>query len=243
LSLVFSFSALPTLADASFEMLRNDLDFFPSRNQVSRSFQIRSTGDEPVAVQVTATKRIVDINGEESNPEAEDDFIVYPPQMIIPPGKSQTVRIAWVGDEVSSEQLSYRVIVEQLPVNLPVIEQIQDEGVRLNIKALYVYVLAAYVTPNGAAPNLVLESATSQKSQDEKDELVLIFENQGTAYQKLNGLVLNLISNQGQTITLQGEQLKGVIGENILAGNKRRFVLPWPKELPVGPVTATFTTN
>jgi fimbrial chaperone protein len=70
-------------------------------------------------------------------------------------------------------------------------------------------------------------------------------ENQGTAHLKFfSNLKLSLKSAQGQTVTLTGEQqLQGVVGQNILAGNKRQFVLPWPKELPVGPVTATFEIN
>ena len=44
---------------------------------------------------MTVMKRTV-VNGEEVDVAADDDFIIFPPQMIIHPGQTQTLRIQWV---------------------------------------------------------------------------------------------------------------------------------------------------
>ncbi|WLT38255.1 hypothetical protein NON20_22650 [Synechocystis sp. B12] len=184
------------------------------------------------------------IDGTEELPPAEEDFIVFPPQIILMPNQLQAVRVVWVGDSAPSKELPYRIIAEQVPVEA--IERTIDQPVEdriVDIKVLFKYLGTIYITPPNASSKVILDSAESLVSEDGIKKLVLNFENQGTAHKLLTGLEINLIS-EGKTVTLSGdEQLKGVIGENILAGNKRRFVLPWPKELPVGPVTATFTTN
>ena len=101
-----------------------------------------------------------------------------------------------------------------------------------------------YVKPQGATAKIVLESTSSQKSKEGVEQLVLNFANQGTAHQLLpTNLQVTITASSSQKITLAGEQLKEVRGQNILPGNKRQFILPWPKELPVGPVTATFDTT
>ena len=52
---------------------------------------------------------------------------------------------------------------------------------------------------------------------------------------------LRQAQNQGSQLTLKPEQLEGVNNGVILAGNQRRFSMPWPQQLPIGEVTGTFT--
>jgi fimbrial chaperone protein len=232
------------IASPSFQLSPMEMRFSPIGGGASRSFLLRSAGTQPVAIQISIVTRNVSIDGIEELPPAEDDFIVFPPQIILMPNQTQTVRVVWVGDDSPSKELPYRIVAEQVPIDAlePKIDEPTDTRI-VDIKVLFKYVGTIYVTPPNASPKVVIEGAEPFTSEDGSQKLVLNFENQGTAHKLLTGLVVNLTS-AGQTITLSGdEQLKGVIGENILAGNKRRFVLPWPKELPVGPVTATFTTN
>ncbi|QHV01884.1 hypothetical protein BWK47_16035 [Synechocystis sp. CACIAM 05] len=224
-------------------MVPSSLELTPSGAGATRSFTVKSNGDEPVAVQVVVVKRQMAIDGTETYGEEDEDFLVYPPQMIVSPGQQQMVRVTWLGNDSPEKELSYRAIFEQLPINLTTISSGNDSGIEAIVSVTLTYKATIYVIPNGASADVVLIGAESQKDDLGNDLLVLNFLNRGTAHKLLTGLVVNLTS-EGKTITLnKDEQLKGVSGENILAGNKRRFVLPWPKELPVGPVTATFTTN
>jgi fimbrial chaperone protein len=49
------------------------------------------------------------------------------------------------------------------------------------------------------------------------------------------------IQASGKTVELGPEMLPNFAGENILAGQKRRFTLPWPEGLPEGAVQVSFT--
>lgn len=242
-------TAQSALAGAAFRVLPLSMSFEPSGRGATRSFQVESTGDEPVALQVQMVKREMKLDGTENYPDADSDFLVYPPQILLKPGSQQTVRVTWLGNPEPEKELAYRVIVEQLPIKVPdpKKEEINQNQVRVNINTLLRYLGAIYIVPKSAAPQLVLDSAVHSKGKNGTDELVVTFNNQGSAHRLLKELKLNLTptSNDGKipigsAVTLKPEQLKGVTGENILAGNKRQFVIPWPKELPVSPVTATF---
>ncbi|MGB3516123.1 MAG: fimbria/pilus periplasmic chaperone [Elainellaceae cyanobacterium] len=231
--------APPSWADATYQLSPSSLILEPSGSRSTGSFQVRSTGDEPVAVEIRVTERQMDLNGRETRPDAEDDFMIYPPQILLQPGQVQTVRVTWLGEPNPAYELPFRLIAEQLPIafDQPDVE-VTTPVVRIN--ALYNYVASLYISPRGGNSNVVLESASHQNINGQ-DALVVQFHNQGTAHQLLTGLHLTLTSGAGeQTVTLTPEQLQGVSGENLLAQNQRQFTIPWPAGLPVGPVTATF---
>jgi fimbrial chaperone protein len=201
-----------------------------------------STGDKPVAIQLGMVTRESSLDGTEINTDADDQFLIYPPQLVIPPGEQQAVRITWLGDPKPTKELAFRIIAEQVPVDLT--ELTQTEGDRtLTVRVLLRYVGSVYIKPDGVAPKLVLESASSQKDKTGADQLVLNVANQGTAHRLLQNIKVMVTAGSGKSVTLAGKQLEGVLNENILADSKRQFILPWPKEIPVGPVTATFDTN
>jgi fimbrial chaperone protein len=235
-------------AQGVYRLLPMSATFSPTGSGTTKSFEVNNSGDVPVAIEVYMTGREIGLEGEESNPDAGDDFVVYPPQMIVPPGQTQLVRVTWLGDPDPDKELAYRIVADQVPIDFVEAQQGQNVPAEpgqanVSIRVFFRYSGTVYITPNGVRPEVVLTDVTQRKGKDGKDELILDFENIGTAHKNLTGLEVNLTSEQGKTVTLTKDNLQGVIGENILAGNKRRFVLPWPKELPVGPVTATFTTN
>lgn len=238
LSLLGTHSAL---AGAAFRLSPPRMVFTPGGSGTTQSFRIESTGDKPVAVEIKMTKRQVNLAGAETLPSAEEDFVVYPPQMLLKPGESQTVRVTWLGDPNPSTELAYRIIAEQLPINLPEVEQNQ-EGAIVKLKALYRYIGSVYITPKKVAPKVVLEQAACQPGQKNANQLILTFANQGTAHTYLSGLKLHLSSagQKSKVVNLSPEQLKGVNGENLLAGSKRQFILACPTDFPIGPVSATF---
>jgi fimbrial chaperone protein len=228
-------------AGAAFRISPLQMVFTPSGSGATRSFRVDSTGDQPVAVEIKMAKRQVNLDGTETQPSAEDDFVVYPPQMLLKPGTSQTVRVTWLGDPNPSTELAYRIIAEQLPINLPEVEQNQG-GATIKIKALFRYVGSIFITPQKVAPKVVLEQAACQSGPGKANQLMLTFANQGTVHTYLSGLKLHLAptGQESKVVHLAPEQLKGVAGVNLLAGSKRQFLLACPTDFPIGPVSATF---
>jgi fimbrial chaperone protein len=235
----------PAFAGAGFQLSPPAVEFRPTGRDIAKNFYVKSTGDEPVAVQVAVSTWEVAPDGTETNLPDDENFLVYPPQMILAPGVEQVVRVTWVGDSQVPKELAYRVAFEQVPVNLAKVTERVDEQIRVSLSVVFKYVAAAYITPQGAKPEIVIESSEPQENPDGSKDLVLVFHNQGTARGFLNDSTIRLssVTSPDMTIIISGSQIRDDKGSVILAGNKRRFVLPWPKELPVGPVTATFTTN
>lgn len=230
----------PAWAGATYRLTPPRMSFDPSGTGATRSFQVISTGDEPVAIEIHMTGRQVATDGTETQPDAEDDFLVYPSQIVLQPGESQTVRVNWLGDPNPDRELAYRIISEQLPIQLNQDAPVTQPTVK--VTALFRYIGSVYITPRDAKSNVVLTGVSRQTSNG-SDTLVLDFKNQGTAHQNLDDLTVTITSagSNGQTaIQLTSEQLKGVSGENILAGQERQFIIPAPAGLPEGPLTGTF---
>jgi fimbrial chaperone protein len=236
------FNSPLVLAGGNFKLEPIQVEFTPSGSLATQSFLFTSTGDKPVAIQLGMVTRESSLDGTEINTDADDQFLIYPPQLVIPPGEQQAVRVTWLGDPKPTKELAFRIIAEQVPVDLT--ELTQTEGDRtLTVRVLLRYVGSVYIKPEGVASKLVLESASSQKDKTGADQLVLNVANQGTAHRLLQNIKVMVTAGSGKSVTLAGKQLEGVLNENILADSKRQFILPWPKEIPVGPVTATFDTN
>lgn len=222
----------------AFKLLPISRTFTPFGSGATQSYQVVNDSNERLAVQISLVKRQMDLAGKENYQPADEDFLVYPPQILLEPQKTQTVRVTWLGDPQPAKELAYRIIAEQMPINLekPKDNQTQPVG---QVKVLLRYLGSLYIRPANVKPNVVLETAEPQKATNSANELAISFNNRGTARAVLKNLKLHL-TGQGKTVDLQPEQLKEINNAVILAGNKRRFVMPWPNNLPVGPVTAKF---
>ena len=185
-------------------------------------------------------ERKISLEGQETTESADDDFLVYPSQIVLPPQGVQSVRVTWLGNPNPEKELAYRIIAEQLPINLNNPEESQAETTSGAVKVMFRYMGSVYIRPKNAESKVVLNGITHEKGTDGNDRLVITFDNQGTRRAVLSELNLNLTS-QGSQLTLKPEQLEGVNNGVILAGNQRRFSMPWPQQLPIGEVTGTFT--
>ena len=216
----------------------------PVGKDASSAFQVVNTSQEQsVAVELYLAKREVGIDGEETyvRETAEENFLLYPPQTFLKPGEAQTVRVTWVGEPNPSHELAYRLIAEQVPLDTTP-QPSNANNRQMNITTLVRYGGSIYITPKDAVPNVVLESAVHQKDKGGSARLVLTFNNLGTAHTLLQNLTLTIVSQEqpGKSVRLRPTELPGISGENILAHHKRRFIIPWPSELPVGAVDVTF---
>lgn len=233
---VFFLVAMP--AAHAFTLAPLVMEFAPFGRGANQAFQVENPSDQTVAVQISMLSREMDLEGKERNAPAEDDFIVYPSQVLLKPKQVQTVRVQWVGKAKPEKELTYRILAEELPIDLTK-EQPTGGAINANIKVVVRYLGSIYIVPKGAKADVILDSTASETGEDGTRKLVIVFHNRGTARALLSGLKLTLQSG-GKTVELGAGDLKGVAGENLLAGNKRRFVVSWPAELPEGPVKSSF---
>ena len=213
--------------------------FAPMGRESTRSYEVVNDSDERIAVEVSVVERTMDIDGQESYTPADDDFLIYPPQMIVEPRAAQTVRVTWLGDPNPSQELTYRLVAEQLPINL--LDPDAEVPTRPvgSVEILLRYMGSLFVRPAMVQADVQLVSAVGQTGPNGEPQLAVTLENQGTGSARLQDFQLSLTA-QGTTVELQGDRLEGLNNAVVLAGNQRRFVLSWPEGLPWGDVTATF---
>lgn len=225
----------------AFKLLPISREFAPSGKDSTQSYQIVNDKNERLAVEVSVVQRQIDLTGTESYQPAADDFLIYPSQILLEPNEIQTVRVTWLGDPTPEKELAYRLVAEQLPVDLESPQAANSNKPVGQIKLLLRYLGSLYIRPDNVQPDVVLDTIGLQAGSDGAQALTVTFNNQGTAHASLKNLKLHLTSpSQGIKVDLQPEQLPKINNAVILAGSKRQFVLPWPASLPVGPVTATF---
>jgi fimbrial chaperone protein len=211
--------------------------FEPSGDGANQLFTVENNTDEPASVQLRITAREIDVDGGEKNVDADKDFMIYPAQMVLEPHTSRSVRVQWAGDADLKEERAYRIVAEQLPVNLD-----KQKPKTSAVKFLVTYRGALFVTPPGLAQDVKVDFAGQITNASGKQMLEIVLHNRGTQHALLRNLKLNIKDNKGNTITLSGEdQLKGVTGEGILAGHRRQFLMPWPKDLNGKPTHIDFT--
>lgn len=72
--------------------------------------------DLPVVFEMVERK-ILNEDGDEVRTPSESEFVIFPPQAVVPAGKSQAVRVQWVGGALSQSR-SFTLFANEQPVNL-----------------------------------------------------------------------------------------------------------------------------
>ncbi len=215
-------------------------EFSPSGTGARQTFTVSNAGTSPIAVRIEFAHREMDIYGNETLRDASNLFVAFPQQMVVQPNSQQIVRVQYRGPGAVAQEQSYRIIARQLPVAF---EQQQRD---VNINIMFVYQGSVYVTPPQTRVGLSIESV--QRTFDDDGNPLLTFEvrNTGNVHVVIGSPSIALRSTSaGRTlsqITLQGDQLPGINGVNILAGGRRIASIPWPDNLAVGDLDATSFT-
>lgn len=199
----------------------------PSGGGAKQSFRVSNESNKPIAVQFSVMTR-QQINNKEIRRPADRDFMIYPPQTIIPAKSTQKVRVEWLGAGKLPREQAYRLIAEQVHVSL---EKQKESGINM----LMTLVGALYVQPNGTKSNVQVKAV-----QRHGNRLAVTLANSGTRHQLMNYATMTL-RNGHKVLTLKGAGLKGINGNNVLAGATKRFFIPLPKGFVNGRWTATIS--
>ncbi len=187
----------------------------PTGGGTKQSFKVTNESNAPIAVQFSVTTR-QQVNNKEIRKPADKDFMIYPPQTIIPPKSTQKVRIEYLGTGNVPKEQAYRLIAEQVYVSL-------DKKKNTGINMLMTLVGALYVQPNGARSNVQVRGV-----QRQGNKLAVTLSNSGTKHQLMRFATLTL-KNGPKVIHVKGNNLIGLEGNNVLSGATKRFFIPLPK--------------
>lgn len=202
------------------------VEFTLADAQLSKTFTVDNTNSSKIAVQIGAHARILDEEGQEQLPTS-DHFSVFPKQMILAPGESKVVRVTYVGPKDLVKEAAYRIIAEQMPVDL----KSAEAAAGTNLKFLIKYQTSVYVVPARAKAKVLVEATRSVTVDKKGKQLELVLRNDGDAHRILTGARVTLHDKtHGKSLPLPAAMTKELETVNILAGGKRRIRLPWPSE-------------
>lgn len=192
-----------------------------SENRKSAQFTVENESNEKMAIELTVKERRMNSDGKEELPPTSE-LSIFPPQMIIPPKEKRTVRVMWNGPGKISSEKSFRVIAEQLPLDVD--KKKKGTGIQMLMK----YMAAFYVTPPDAKADLGTTLISSLPGK-----LVFKVTNSGMRHQIIYKPKLTFRKGSNKII-LGTKELKGFAGENILSKSERFFSIEYPGQIPEG---------
>ena len=197
-------------------------EFATSGAASAKVYTVYNDSSSPVAVEVEALTREIDIDGNEINEDASAYFVIQPSKMIIKPGATQLVRVQYRGPKNVPYEQSFRIQANQIEYSLGA--QAPQSGP--SISFLFVYSTSAYVKPV-----TVVESIRHEAYINQAGKLEILIENTGTVHQLLNNLSITVNGNNGETYVLSADEMGIVNGGNLLCGSSLRIVIDVPEAL------------
>ncbi len=164
---------------------------------------ITNEGDEVLVMQADLYDWKQKATGEDDLVLTED-MIVSPPIIKIPPKSRQVVRLAMLRPRPPGEQLTYRMIMREIPEAKPA-------GPNPELQIALAFSMPVFITPIGVKRNVV---CTTERIAD---AVKAVCENTGNAYAQPRSFVLTAAN---------GDKLASSdVGGYILPGIKRSFTL------------------
>ncbi|MGF6737594.1 fimbrial biogenesis chaperone [Paraburkholderia atlantica] len=218
----------PARAAAILQVAPVRMEFEPT--QQGQTVQIANKGQDPVEAQVRIMRWTQQDGQDQLSPAASSELVASPPIMHIAPGGQQTVRVIRLHPTTPASELSYRLLIDELP------QQGMPHGTGLRLLMRYsipVFVNITHTTPlprpqHGTTPirtDLSRVHAQVAAGNDGKAELSV--SNDGTHAIRISAL--STAASGGQTQFVDS----GLVGY-VLSGQRMSWPLNVPYPLPPG---------
>lgn len=163
-------------------------------------YQVNNTSDKALPLEIFVKQR--NISGAESELLSDsDDFFVFPPQVLILPGKTQMIKVKYIGEPVDISK-SYRIVFSQLPIN--------DNATKSSIKMLFQIGALAFVSANN-----VQNIASAKIIYQDRMPIKMQVTNQGSGVIVIPELSFSIISEHA-SYTWQWDDLKHLFDRQFL---------------------------
>jgi len=188
------------------------------KNEEFIRYTVENSSSETIPLIFKVLTREQSPEGVEKNEDTKD-VTIFPPQMLLKSGQKKAVRVTYKGNRNFGKEKAFRVIAQQVPVNL------KSEEKNTGIKMLLKFQNALYVQNKSHQSKVFVESFELID-----DKLKVVISNTGKVHQYLYNVQLKFKKGNKQVL-LDKENLKKLEGQNILAESKRIYVFEKIKEL------------
>ncbi len=184
---------------------------------------VNNDGTEPLPIEIKIEKLTLGENGERKLTKAPDNFLIFPPQVLIKPGSAQVFRVQWVGEPMLAESESYMMSVNQIPVKLPAgksaVQIVMSFGVVINV-----------APPQGLPALKLVGTGVETDKKTGKRHPTITVENPTKIHALLPQSTL-AVSGGGWSHSFSQTELREKVGIGLVQpGKRRKFILP--VELP-----------
>lgn len=208
--------------------------------------EVSNVGNAVLPFETSVTRIEMDDEGNLTETPADEDFLVFPPQGLVPVGGRQVVRVQWVGAPTLDASHAYYLSIRQLPVDMDP-TQISEAGGSMTVRMLYNMKALIVVAPPGATPKvevvsaapIMIEAAADPEVEGEPAEepvfqpgVEIVVGNAGKRYALMSGAtwIVEGTDKSGQAFRREygSEDISQLVGVGYLAplGGKRTFKLP-----------------
>lgn len=173
-SFVFFLALILSTVEASSASIKVQpmvLDVEPFGTSSRATLVVTNDLDAPTGFDITALKLEISEDGSEILTPSADDFVIFPPTLLVPAKSKQSVQLQFIGDPTLETSHLFRVRVEQLSVRF--------DSNETGINTALAFNVLVKVIPDGAVPELVV---TSINTTDDPDVFSLSVSNLGNRY-------------------------------------------------------------
>lgn len=211
--------------------------------------EVGNVGTSPMPFETMIMRMELDADENMVETPGDENFLIFPPQGLLPVGGRQIVRVQWVGAPTLDASEAYYLWVKQLPVNTNITRGEEQLG-SASVQVLYTMKALVVVSPEGAQPNVSVNSVepitmTAQAPIEIEGEepstspdavampgVRVTVSNNGKRYALMSGATWTLTGTDvnGQPFVYQysGEEISQYVGVGFLppVNGRRRFELP-----------------
>lgn len=227
--------------------------------------EVGNVGSAALPFETRITRMDIDADGNITETDADEDFLVFPPQGLVPVNGRQVVRVQWIGQPNIETSHAYYLWVRQLPIATDPTAT-PESGGAVSVQVLYTMKALIVVAPPGAEPKVEVVSVTPAMVTPPAPEIdpsltngqavapppaepgiEIVVSNTGKRYALMSGAtwIVEGTDTAGQPFRREYEsgEVSKTVGVGYLApgGGKRTFKLPTGTALdPAKPVTLRF---
>lgn len=253
-ALLAVFSAFAALAVPAFAMRVSPMviEMESRGTNATARVEVQNINPGNLAFETRVYRMEIDPEGKITETPADEEFLIFPPQGILPAGGRQVVRLQWLGEAEPQTSQAYYVSVEQLPVKL---EPTAVDTVGAQVQILYNMRALVVVAPPGAKPEVeaakvepVLYQPPPLPGTEEQPPMMqgvaITLRNEGRRHAMMANFTWQLVGtgDDGQflRVDISPEELTRAIGTGFVpAQGERIFRVPVPGFGP-GPIKLTF---
>ena len=224
---------------SAFEFTPSVMIYSPDGRGSTQKYDIYNSSPTSIPIEISAVQREMTDDGKEIYKPTKD-FNVYPRLFDLKPGESRTVKVTYVGDKKITQEHAYRIIAEQLKVDLGK-KQNKKEEPSVKIDFLYKYETSAYVSPPNTKAKVEISSFNVILNEKKEKMIEVVFNNKGTAHQVFQDWTLEIFPEGASApISLDKKLIKNFPEFNILSGSRLKISVPWPANLKSNPRSVSY---